>query len=593
MKTLRCLLGMLGQRWRSWLAFEALFQLLSLSLVGPCLKLTVDAAMALNGYHYLTWENVKTFVVMPVSIILIVLWAIVLALSSVFNYAGLHYALTYGGQKERVHLIDTVRYALRRTWGALRPRNIVMVPYLVILLPLTNLGTSAGLVRAINLPEFIMEYVETNTVLGIAYIVVMLALSAVALLYLFCNVFFVAQECSFGEAAREAREAGRHHFWIDTIRVLILPSVPLLILMIPLLLLLVLGVLASGDVALWLAIFITLFMLVAVLISAPSAYACCLAMLRLRDVEPASPAKPEPSSNPAVVPVVSAVVLVASLAGGAFFVAQNIISPLQTADQLSGRKMQLTAHRGGSFAAPENTMAAFRKAKEGGADICELDVQQSSDGVIFVSHDSNFLRVSGVDKGAWELTWAQIQKLDATGEFWEGRVEPQGYPLLDEVVAWAAENDMQLNIELKPTGHETNFEQAVVDIVNAHDFGTRCVVTSQTYDTVARVNELNPDITCIYVTTLAYGAIWELDAVDGYSIEANSATAHFVSSLHKHDKRVFAWVVNSAEEMRKMGANGVDDLITDDVPLGREMVDEANSLTPGERLFFSLIAMFV
>ena len=62
------------------------------------------------------------------------------------------------------------------------------------------------------------------------------------------------------------------------------------------------------------------------------------------------------------------------------------------------RKMDITAHRGASVKYPENTMAAFVGAKNLGADWIELDVQQTKDKKIVVSHDTNLKRVTGVDK---------------------------------------------------------------------------------------------------------------------------------------------------------------------------------------------------
>ena len=55
----------------------------------------------------------------------------------------------------------------------------------------------------------------------------------------------------------------------------------------------------------------------------------------------------------------------------------------------------VVAHRGYSRDAPENSMSAFRKAIEVGADVIELDVQETSDGVIVVLHDRDLMRLAG------------------------------------------------------------------------------------------------------------------------------------------------------------------------------------------------------
>jgi len=52
-----------------------------------------------------------------------------------------------------------------------------------------------------------------------------------------------------------------------------------------------------------------------------------------------------------------------------------------------GALMQIVAHRGASIEAPENTLAAFAKAIEVGADMIEFDVRRAPDGRLVISHD--------------------------------------------------------------------------------------------------------------------------------------------------------------------------------------------------------------
>ena len=72
---------------------------------------------------------------------------------------------------------------------------------------------------------------------------------------------------------------------------------------------------------------------------------------------------------------------------------------------LAGRPaVQVTAHRGHSRAAPENTLSAIKKAIESGADYAEVDVQQTADGVVVLLHDGDLKRVAGVPRKCEELS---------------------------------------------------------------------------------------------------------------------------------------------------------------------------------------------
>lgn len=239
-----------------------------------------------------------------------------------------------------------------------------------------------------------------------------------------------------------------------------------------------------------------------------------------------------------------------------------------------GGNIEVTAHRGACALYPENTMSAFVGAKELSADWIELDVQQCRDGEIIVIHDSNFYRTTGVDANTWELTYKEIEGFDA-GSFFDEEFAGEKIPRLKDVVLFAKENGIRLNIELKPTGHETDFEKAVVDIICGADYAESCVLTSQVYQVLENVKNYNEAITTVYVMSLAYGDIDRMIAADHFSVEATSATYDLVSRVHRANKQIFAWTVNTEESILRMIDRGVDNIITDDVELARRCIRQS------------------
>ncbi len=77
----------------------------------------------------------------------------------------------------------------------------------------------------------------------------------------------------------------------------------------------------------------------------------------------------------------------------------------------------IIAHRGDSAHAPENTIAAFRKAVDSGADGVEFDVRLSKDGVPVVIHDATLTRIAGIDKRVADLTEDELSRVDAGSWF--------------------------------------------------------------------------------------------------------------------------------------------------------------------------------
>ena len=104
-------------------------------------------------------------------------------------------------------------------------------------------------------------------------------------------------------------------------------------------------------------------------------------------------------------------------------------------------------HRGASGYAPENTMAAFEKAVELGADGIELDVQLTKDGELVGIHDETIDRVS--DGSGWvkDYTYAKLIKHNFNRTHPE--YEHAQIPTLEEVYALIKPTDLTINVEIK------------------------------------------------------------------------------------------------------------------------------------------------
>lgn len=106
-----------------------------------------------------------------------------------------------------------------------------------------------------------------------------------------------------------------------------------------------------------------------------------------------------------------------------------------------GRLPFCIGHRGASGHERENTLAAFRRAAELGAEMWELDTQLTGDGVVVVSHDDHLERVYGIDRHISEMTAAELAGLDGVD-----------VPSFSQVAALARETGTGLYVELKAPG---------------------------------------------------------------------------------------------------------------------------------------------
>lgn len=133
---------------------------------------------------------------------------------------------------------------------------------------------------------------------------------------------------------------------------------------------------------------------------------------------------------------------------------------------------------------------------------------------------------------------------------------------LEEVLA-LCKGKTELNIEIKPSTFTPTLEAETVRLIHAYDYGADCVVTSQSYETLCKVKELDPDITTGYILALGVGTYYDLPAADFFSVESTFITAGMVQQIHLRGKTISAWTINRQQDAEKLLQLGVDDLITD------------------------------
>lgn len=231
---------------------------------------------------------------------------------------------------------------------------------------------------------------------------------------------------------------------------------------------------------------------------------------------------------------------------------------------------QITAHRGVSSEAPENTMSAFQKAMEQLADCIELDVQMTSDGELVVIHDDTALRTTGVNRRISDMTLEEVKKLDA-GSWFSKEYAGEKIPTLREVME-LSDGKIKINIEIKANSNSRAIAEKVADLIREYDAENWCVVTSFDYNSLRIVKEFNKDVRVGYILSVAYGSFYEMNDMDFFSVNASFLTKRTVDAIHNSGKEVYAWTVNNEDAIRNLSNKGVDNIITDYPILAAETV---------------------
>ena len=245
----------------------------------------------------------------------------------------------------------------------------------------------------------------------------------------------------------------------------------------------------------------------------------------------------------------------------------------------------VTAHRGSSKDAPENTLSAVRRAIDDGADFAEIDVQETADGVIVLLHDTDLMRIAGLNKKIWQLTYPEMKSLDA-GSWFSPEFKGEHIPTLSEALEFSR-NKIKLNIELKFNGREKQLVESVVKIIRDHKFGSQCVITSLNYDGLRKVEKFNPDLKTGFIIAKSIGNMFRVDT-DFLSLASDIVNPDVMAAARKRKKKVHVWTVNSPDSMSYFINMGVDNIITDYPAKLIAVIHERASLNDVEK--FLLVA---
>ena len=218
---------------------------------------------------------------------------------------------------------------------------------------------------------------------------------------------------------------------------------------------------------------------------------------------------------------------------------------------------EVIAHRGASDERPENTMVAFLRALELGAEAIELDVHATSDGVVVVHHDPA-IRLGRQEDPAALVVSICDERFD---ELRELRVKGEPIPTLDDVLRQVA-GRATVYIEVK--GH--GIEEAVVASIRRSAAPERCAVHSFDHTVARRVHELAPEVpTGILLASYLVDPAHALKSAGArdYWQHWELVDDALADAVHEAGGRLIAWTPWDSHDLIQLADDGVDGLCVD------------------------------
>ena len=246
-----------------------------------------------------------------------------------------------------------------------------------------------------------------------------------------------------------------------------------------------------------------------------------------------------------------------------------------------GDDFVIIAHRGASAYYPENTLIAFKKAMEMGAEMIELDVSLSKDGIPVVFHDARLNKHTNGQGYLSNYTLNELKKLDA-GSWFDPEFSDQKIPTLREVLELTA-GTVSLNIEIKTEAVSNSIsgevEEKVLQLVEKHNMENHVLLSSFDYRALIHFKELSPDIPVALLydrsqsSSLLPSQLVQKYNVDAFNCSYRQLRKKWIADLNKHQVPSFIYTVNSQRRMQKLIEAGVRGIFTDKPDLLQKVVE--------------------
>jgi glycerophosphoryl diester phosphodiesterase len=252
----------------------------------------------------------------------------------------------------------------------------------------------------------------------------------------------------------------------------------------------------------------------------------------------------------------------------------TVLLEVNTVSAADKPQVEIIAHRGASFDAPENTLESFQLGWKQNADAVELDIMLSKDGKIVVIHDKDTKRLAGVDKPVAEQSFEELRGLDV-GKWKAAQWQGTRIPLFSDVLASIPEGK-RLFIEIK--SDSAILPELKRELAAAKRSKSQTAIIGFSAPTMADAKKVFPELEVYWIVDIKPNAktgkksppVEDLirgakeAKVDGLDLSAHeSIDKAYAKKISDAGLKLAVWTVNDPAFARQMIQAGVQGLTTD------------------------------
>lgn len=557
------------------------FHLLLLLVVVPTLTAVTNFTLNRKEIDYLAYDNIFSIFSQHPLTGLSLLGILTLILVAVFlEFTFLIILVHFVNKKEKV-TIPELLYATASRLKHLRFSVIVFfLFYFMLILPLSGFASSIDILSAIQVPNFILEFIATNNWWLLAgYLLLTLLSIYIAYRLIFVLPLMILHQKKLRTSLAEGWRMSKGKFKVFLLRfIVIFVSLLVSFWILSQLLIFVQDQIEQHlpDVSLASAtVIMFIIQLLALLHMLLSLILIFYVVINL--LEELTPEKIQVELKVfRILP--KRWVWVCRSAMGLFIVLFIAVLGVYNVYYLSQNTLSnpiIISHRGVSEnKGVQNTIPALIETSlSHRPDYVEIDVQETKDKQFVVMHDENLQALAGINKKVSQLTLEELTKLTVQEN---GQSAP--LPSFDAYLKEANKLKQKLLIEIKVSLHEDvaavaenflrRYKQEIE--INKHQ------VQSLSLDLSRSIKEQNRSTFVSYIMTYNIIGVPKSN-VDAFSVEVSTLDSAFVEKAHGYGKEVYAWDVNDSNTVQRMRLYDVDGLITDDIPLVKKTIEASKS----------------
>jgi len=250
---------------------------------------------------------------------------------------------------------------------------------------------------------------------------------------------------------------------------------------------------------------------------------------------------------------------------------------------LDSQDIRIFAHRGSTFAAPENTVPAFDFALHHRADVLETDVRVSRDGQVIVTHDDTLDRTTNGHGLVREHNLVDLKKLDAGYRF----VDPDGRSYRNQHVQlitlrelFQLYPDVGINIDIKD--EDPQAAKAIAAVVNDYSashwinvgsFHPHCMQLFRQLAPSISTAATKPEVARLLLVPKQFPPLpYQLLQIPISYWGIPLARQRFIQKVHDADLEIVHWTINDKNMMQKLFGRHVDGIVTDRADIANEIL---------------------